>query len=81
MSGRIARFGMPKKPPAEVHAVRRLNSGLMETLNPAVPGLAGEASFNGGGHLTACALMVEGSLASWGDTFFGQRGDGSARWK
>jgi alpha-tubulin suppressor-like RCC1 family protein len=35
----------------------------------------------GGGHYTACALKSDGSLVCWGDTSFGQTGDGSARWK
>jgi hypothetical protein len=44
-------------------------------------GLAGEAPFIGGGHLTAYALMAEGGVACWRDTSFGQLGDGTARWK
>ena len=35
----------------------------------------------GGGHYTACALRSDGSVICWGDTSFGQLGDGTARWK
>jgi alpha-tubulin suppressor-like RCC1 family protein len=33
----------------------------------------------GGGHSTACALSSEGKVSCWGDTSFGQIGDGTAR--
>lgn len=35
----------------------------------------------GGGHYTACALSSDGKATCWGDTSFGQIGDGTARWK
>jgi hypothetical protein len=35
----------------------------------------------GGGHYTACALAADGKTSCWGDTSFGQTGDGTARWK
>jgi alpha-tubulin suppressor-like RCC1 family protein len=35
----------------------------------------------GGGHFTACALASAGKVSCWGDTSFGQIGDGTARWK
>ncbi len=35
----------------------------------------------GGGHYTACALAADGKVSCWGDTSFGQTGDGTARWK
>jgi alpha-tubulin suppressor-like RCC1 family protein len=35
----------------------------------------------GGGHYTVCALLSEGGITCWGDTSFGQLGDGTARWK
>lgn len=35
----------------------------------------------GGGHYTACALSSSGKVDCWGDTSFGQTGDGTARWK
>ncbi len=38
-------------------------------------------AFLGGGHYTACVLLSEGGVSCWGDTSFGQIGDGSARWK
>jgi alpha-tubulin suppressor-like RCC1 family protein len=35
----------------------------------------------GGGHYTACALSSDGKVSCWGDTSFGQIGEGTARWK
>lgn len=35
----------------------------------------------GGGAYTACMLAADGTTRCWGDTSFGQIGDGSARWK
>ena len=35
----------------------------------------------GGGYYTACVLIEDGSITCWGDTSFGQLGDGTVRWK
>lgn len=49
---------------------------------PVIIDLKGQnAELIGGGYYTACALLVEGNVTCWGDTSFGQTGNGTAGWK
>lgn len=58
------------------------NGTFLSSIEPREVSRAGnEVIALGGGHYTACALSSDGGVACWGDTSFGQIGDGTVRWK
>lgn len=58
------------------------NGTLLNSSEPVQVETAGKpVTALGGGYYTACALITNGAVKCWGDTSFGQTGDGTARWK